>query len=478
MTRTKIIGTIGPVSSTKKTLRELIAAGLDVARLNFSHGTHQSHKILVEKIITAAEAESKTVAILGDLQGPRIRIGKISPRGRELIAGEIVILTTEKLKRNDQRLPVTYDKLHEDLKIGERVLVCDGLIVLKVTKIIDKNIHCYVEIGGLVESYKGINLPDSDINISALTAKDIADVEFGVKQSLDFFGLSFVRSAKDIIDLRYLIKEKEEILGLKNSVPIRIVAKIERREAVENLDEIIDAADAIMVARGDLGIEMPAEDVPLIQKMIIDKCLEKAKPVIVATQMLDSMIHNPRPTRAEVSDVANAVIDHADALMLSGETAVGAYPVEAVKYMRKIIEKTESSTYDDLVFKNNLQTLVDIDEAVSRVANILSVSVDAKLILAASLSGYTGRIISRYRPNLPIYVACDDERIKRQLILSWGIIPFVLPTCKSIEELIERSILYLKQKKHIKSGEKLIIIAGEPVGKSGNVNLVEIKEIK
>lgn len=478
MGRTKIVCTIGPASNTKKILKEMIAAGMNVARLNFSHGTYTEHKKLIKNIRSAAEETQKTVAILQDLQGPRIRIGDIGKKSRLLKKGEQVILTTAAVKTGDRRLPVTYEKLHVDIQPKQRILLVDGLIHLKVKKIDGHDIFCEVKIGGLVETHKGINLPDTKISISALTEKDKKDALFGVKNQVDFIALSFVTSAKDVYDLRYLLKEYEKKLKIKNPHKIRIVVKIERNEAIENLDEIVEATDAVMIARGDLGIELPAEDVPLMQKMIIDCCLEKAKPVIVATQMLDSMMKNIRPTRAEVSDVANAVIDHADALMLSGESAAGLYPVQTVDYMRRIIEKTENSSYDDLVVKLYAKKIVPTDEAVSRIANILATSVKANLILAASLSGYTGRIISRYRPEMPIFVACDNERTQRQLMLSWGVIPFLLPTCKSIEELIDRSLGYLKKNKFVKKEDKIIIIAGEPVGASGNVNLVEIKEVE
>jgi pyruvate kinase len=476
MSKTKIVGTIGPASNTKKTLKALFNAGLNVTRLNFSHGTYEQHRGLIEKIRAAALENEQTVAIMADLQGPRIRVGNIEKKGRMLSVGQKVVLTAEQ-KKSSKKIPITYDNLANDVKVGQRILMVDGLISLTVKKISGVDVDCEVTAGGLIETHKGLNLPDTEISLASLTEKDREDVLFAVKNEVDYIAMSFTRSAKDVFDLRFLIKDCEARLKLKPTAPIRIVVKIERKEAIDNIEEIIEATDAVMIARGDLGIELPAEDVPLIQKMIIDKCLVKAKPVIVATQMLDSMIRNPRPTRAEVSDVANAVIDHADALMLSGETASGQYPVESVEYMKKIIEKTESSSYDDMVVKMYAKTIVTTDEAVSRVANILASSVSAKLILAASLSGYTARIISRYRPELPIYVVCDDERTARQLVLSWGVLPVVLPTCKSVEELIERSLSYLKKAKLVGKEDKIIIIAGEPVGKSGNVNLVEIKEI-
>ena len=277
-----------------------------------------------------------------------------------------------------------------------------------------------------------------------------------------------------------MIKDYERELGIehKYEFPIRIIAKIEKHEAVRNIDEIIEATDGVMVARGDLGIEMPAEDVPLIQKTLIDKCLEAAKPVVVATQMLDSMIRNPRPTRAEVSDIANAVIDHTDAIMLSGETANGKHPVEAVATMATVAMETEASVYDDLDAPCGVTLKKTTEDAISEVANILVRGIKAKLILVASMSGDTARIVSRYRPELPIVVATSDERVNRQINLSWGVVPFILPRCGTVEELVDRSVGYLKKEKHVKIGDKIVVVAGEPVGMSGGVNLVEIREIK
>ena len=330
---------------------------------------------------------------------------------------------------------------------------------------------------GVLYSNKGVNFPDSQLSISAISDKDHEDIVFGVREEVDWVALSFVRSSKEIYDLRYLIKAEEEKRG-KGDRPhhIKIVAKIEKREGVEHIDEIIEAADGIMVARGDLGIEMPAEEVPLIQKEIIDLCLTAAKPVIVATQMLDSMIRNPRPTRAEVSDIANAVIDHTDAVMLSGETATGKYPLESVKTMARVIRRTESSSYDFMPVKQDVANR-STGDAISEVASILAREIKAKAILVTSLSGETARIVSRYRTELPIYTATQDTRILRQMNLSWGVIPFMLPHCATVEELIERSIGELKKIHAVLKGSKIIIIAGEPVGVSGGVNFVEIRDI-
>ena len=477
---TKIVCTIGPASSSEEKLRAMIKAGMNVARLNFSHGTHEEHAELIRTIRRVAEETDEPVAILQDLQGPKIRVGELPPEGVPLAPGEEVIFTAGETDLAKKRLTVTYDKLHEDVKPGERILIDDGLLSAEILRIEGTDVICRVKDGGVLFSHKGVNFPESKLTVSAITDKDKEDMRFGVLQHVEWVALSFVRSAKEIYDLRYMIKSFEQELGSERAheFPVRIVAKIEKHEAVDSIDEIIEAVDGIMVARGDLGIEMPAEDVPLIQKKLIDKCRAAAKPVIVATQMLDSMIRNPRPTRAEVSDIANAVIDHTDAIMLSGETAGGKYPVESVETMSRVVLETETSAYDDVEPKIAVVEGKPIEEAVSEVANILSRDVGAKLILVASMSGDTGRILSRYRPALPIFVAASSERVRRQLNLSWGIVPFVLPQCATVEELVDRSIGYLKKLKTVKAGDKIIVVAGEPVGVRGGVNLVEIREIK
>lgn len=476
MKHTKIVCTIGPSSESPKILEKLIKAGMNVARLNFSHGTHSWHGGIIKLIRQISEKFRQPIGIIADLQGPRIRVGDLVAAGVALVPKTKVTLTTAQAVAKN-KIPVTYVDLHKDLSAGNRILLDEGLLELKVLKISGRDILCEVVVGGQIFSHKGINLPDTSVSLPPLTEKDKEDLKFVVAEGVDWVALSFVSRASEIYDLRYLIQEYERGLKLSKTAPIKIIAKIEKHEALRNFDEILGAADGIMIARGDLGIETPAEEVPLSQKRIIDKCLEAAKPVIVATQMLDSMIRKPRPTRAEVSDVANAVIDHTDAIMLSGETASGLYPQEAVETMARIVKETEASAYDDLVMGAIMKKIKPIDEAVSRVANILARTVEAKAILAASLSGYTGRIVSRYRPELPILVTTDSERVQRQLSLSWGTVPFVLPSCRSVEELVDRSLGYIKKNKFVKKGDKIIIIAGEPVGRSGNINLIEIKEI-
>ncbi|KPJ85803.1 hypothetical protein AMJ57_01680 [Parcubacteria bacterium SG8_24] len=478
--RTKIVCTIGPASNDPATVRKMIRAGMNVARLNFSHGTHEDHAKMIAMLRQVSQETGEPVAILQDLQGPKIRVGKLPEEGVMLEEKKEVVFTTDP-KAKLPKMPVDYPSLHIDVRTGDKLLLDDGLIDVRVTKVIGQDIICEVVHGGKLTSHKGINLPTATLSTPAITVKDMKDLKFGVAQGVDWVALSFVRNAKEIYDLRYMIQNYEKELGIEEEhgrQPIRIVAKIEKHEAIRSIDEIVEAVDGIMVARGDLGIETPAEELPLIQKMLIDKCLAAAKPVIVATQMLDSMIRNPRPTRAEVSDVANAVIDHTDAVMLSGETATGKFPVDVVATMARIVHETESSRFDDLDPDFDPSQRQTIEEAISGVGNILARGIKARLVLVASLTGNTGRIVSRYRPELPILVATDNERVRNQLNLSWGVVPFVLPRCGSVEELVDRSIGHLKKNKMIKKNDKIIIVAGSPVGVAGGVNLVEIRDIK
>jgi len=475
--RTKIVCTLGPASESVAVITDLVQSGMNVARLNFSHGSWDNHALLIDHIREVESATDTPVSIMQDLQGPKIRVGILPEVGVELKEGTMISFDTAEEGYRDGVIPIDYPNLHLYVTRGHRILLDDGRVECKVVRVSHTQIHTEVVVSGLLTSRKGINVPDSNLPVGALTDKDAHDVRFGVEHGVDLIALSFVRNAKDILDLRYCILNYEKELGVKPVHPIRIIAKIERHDAVEHIKEILDVADGIMVARGDLGIEVPAEDVPLIQKKLIDLALASAKPVIVATQMLDSMQDNPRPTRAEVSDVANAVIDHTDAVMLSNETATGHYPVEAVKKMHDIIVETEKSVYDDLPILPHKGVRHHIDDVVSEMSRLLAEQVGARLILVASLSGETGRLISRYRPELPIVVATSTPRVLHQLNLSWGVFPFILEPCRTIEELVERSVFYLKQKKQVNVGDKLIVVAGEPVGHAGHVNLLEVREV-
>ncbi len=471
---TKIICTIGPSSNTVEKLTALTNAGMNVCRLNFSHGTHEEHAKLIQRIRQVKKKTGEPLAILQDLQGPKIRVGELPEKGVMLERGKDVIFTTGTADI-PKKLPVTYTKLHEDVKPGQSILLDDGLMLVKVKTVKGKEVLCEVIHGGLLTSHKGMNLPETKTSISAVSEKDRADLRFGVEQGVDWVALSFVRSAEDIRGLRHMIVEDEKALGLHPDAPIQIIAKIEKPEAIACIDEIIEAADAIMVARGDLGIEVPAAKVPLYQKEIIAKCLKAAKPVIVATQMLDSMIRNPRATRAEISDIANAVIDHADATMLSGETASGAFPVEAVETMAATIREVEASDYDDLPIR--IQVDQDTESSMTNIASVLARASQAKAISVSSLSGRGVRLVSRYRPTLPIIAGTPHERVQAQLNLSWGVIPFLTSMCTSVNELLNMSMSHLIEQGHLKKGDEVIVVAGEPVAKSGFMNLVELRKV-
>ncbi|MFZ6015830.1 MAG: pyruvate kinase [Patescibacteria group bacterium] len=472
--RTKIVCTIGPAVAAPEKLGELMDAGMNVARLNFSHGTHADHKKMLNRIRREAKKRGLAVGVLLDLQGPKIRVGDISKEGINLKPGQKVILTTGKASKN--KIPVTYNNLHKDAKAGQKILMDDGLMDMKVVKVAGRDVHCLVGTGGLLLPHKGINLPDTKVSASALSDKDKKDAEFGVINDVDWMALSFVRSAQDVVELKKLLAKFEKKHKKKPQNPIRIIAKIEKREAVKAIDSILKEVDALMVARGDLGIEIEAEEVPLIQKTLIEKARLSAKPVVVATQMLDSMIRNPRATRAEVSDVANAIIDHTDGIMLSGETAVGKYPIDAVKTMTRIAQITEKSKFDD-TDPRDFTKFKSKEEAVSNVGAILAKAANAKAILVTSITGTSARIVSRYRAELPIYVATHDERVRRQLAISWAVSSFVLPKCKSAADLVAKAIHHLIMNGSIKKGQNIVVITGAPVGIPGNINSVEVIKV-
>ncbi len=476
--QTKIVATIGPACETVNTLERMVKAGMNVCRLNFSHGTHENHAMLIDHIREVEKKTGEPVAILQDLQGPKLRLGELPESGIELNVGEEVVFTHK--PENSGELPIGFEQLYEYVKPGERILLDDGKREVVVVRIENNKIVAKVMVGGTLTSHKGLNIPDSDLKtLDVLTDKDKMDLRFGVEHDVDWVALSFVMDPQDILDVKFFIKEVEQSLGRVGESPIRVIAKIEKHEAVKKIEKIIEVADGIMIARGDLGIEMPAEGVPLIQKKIIDLARAHAKPVIVATQMLDSMQHSPRPTRAEVSDVSNAVIDHTDAVMLSNETATGEYPVETVETMTKVIISAEESVYDDVDNEIGSKTRKKtIEGTMSSLSKLVAEEVGARVILSASLSGETGRLISEYRPELPIAVATSSVRVLRQLNLSWGVRPFMLEECKTIEELIERSILKLKDTNLVKIGDQIIVVAGEPVGQAGHVNLLEVREVK
>lgn len=470
MKKTKIICTIGPASENPKVLTQLVKNGMNVARLNFSHGSYENHLQLMENIRSVSKKLKTPIAILQDLQGPKIRIGKLD-NSVSVKKGQTVILGKD--------IPLDFD-ISLSVKPKERILIEDGLIELVAQKVYKPRaksksagtIVCKVVNGGEIKSHKGVNLPDTTITFPIFTKKDLQDLKFGLSNEVDYVALSFVRSKKDILQIRKYIDKYLPKGGLRP----RVIAKIERREAVENFDDILESADAIMVARGDLGVEIEDSQVPLIQKDIIAKCNSMAKPVIVATQMLDSMIRNPRPTRAEVSDVANAVIDRADAVMLSGETATGNYPINAVAEMTRIIKATEESPYDDLVVEIFSGDKLEDKKAalIAGAVQRLAIGIDAAAIIGTTESGYTARFISRQRPSAPIIIMTDRNKVYRQLCLVWGVTPLYvesLSALKNVEGLLKHFVSEARKMKLVAKGDKVVLVAGNPLGQ--RMNLVQ-----
>jgi pyruvate kinase len=454
--RTKIVCTIGPASETVQKLSGMMRAGMDVVRLNFSHGSYEHHRMLIQNIRKAAKQTGRNVALLQDLQGPKIRVGDVSKEGVVLRKGSDVVLTTARTHSNGE-IPVQYTNLHKDVKAGDRILLDDGLMELEVNRVKDRSIYTTVCIGGTLISHKGITVPTASLSTSAITPKDEKDLRFGVDAGVDFIALSFVRSPKDIIKARRLIATCKK---KKNTCP-SIIAKIEKHEALQNLDAIIEAADGIMIARGDLALETRASEVPVWQKTMIQKCLEAAKPVITATQMLDSMTRSPRPTRAEISDVANAVIDHTDATMLSQESAVGEYPVETVRTMSDIITDTEASPYDDFVTLPEMNGSAPPMLAMSAAACMVAKAVGAPLILVTTQSGFTARAVSRHRPpHQPIVAVTDDPVVYRQLALSWGVYPRLVRSIRNFRVVEKVMLPEIRKTYKLAKGSRIVAISG------------------
>ena len=449
---------------------------MNVARLNFSHGDHIDHAKLVKMIRSASKKQGVHVAILQDLQGPKIRVGELPEKGIELKQGKTAVFDTSKKKYSGKGIPVDYKELHKVVKKGDRILLNDGRVETVVKSVVKTRITVGVKNSGVITSHKGLNIPDSVLSTSALTKKDRVDARFGVEMGVDMMALSFVTDQKDIKDLRRVISSHQKKKRIKGYFPI--IAKIERARAVDHIEEILKQADGIMVARGDLGIETPAASVPIVQKKLIEIARSHAKPVIVATQMLDSMQENPRPTRAEVSDVANAVIDHADALMLSNETATGEYPIEAVKMMREIITETEKSEYDDLPRLHSGEHRHEIDDVVSTASRAIAEDSSASVVVCGSLTGNTARLLARNRPELPVIVLTEDSRVARQLNLSWGLTPYVVKSAKTLKQLVSQAKKLLKKGKLVRKGGSFVLVAtGDSAKKIGVTNMVEVVKV-
>lgn len=469
MRRTKIICTLGPACESEEILRELVLAGMDVARMNFSHGSYEEHKRRIDMLKKIREETGRPVALLLDTKGPEIRTGKFKNGSATLSEGDSFVLTHDDILGDEHKVSVSYKGLYKDVKKGDRILIDDGLIELEVTAITGKDIHCVVLNGGVLGNNKGINVPGVDINLPSVTQQDIEDIKFGIENDVDFIAASFVRKADDVIEIR-------KILDKYNGQDIKIISKIENRQGVNNIDEILLASDGIMVARGDLGVEIPVEEVPVVQKMLIEKCFRSGKPVITATQMLDSMIRNPRPTRAEASDVANAIYDGTSAIMLSGETASGKYPVEALKTMSKIAEKAESSIdYWKRFMNTQHEMLPTITNAISHATCTTAMDLKASAIITVTKSGHTARMISRFRPECPIIATTVSPKVQRQLSLCWGVVPFLVSEAKSTDEMFDTGVQKALESGLVKHGDLTVITAGVPIGVSGTTNILKVQ---
>ena len=471
--RTKIVATVGPACDTYDKLLALVRAGVNVFRLNFSHGTHEDKGKIIEHIRQINKKEPYNIAILGDLQGPKLRVGEIENGVIEVVEGDILTFTNEKVIGNKEKIYVSYPNFHSDVKIGNIILIDDGKLEVRVLSIEKNNdVKVVVTLGGDLSSKKGINLPDTKITLPALTEKDLADLDFIIDQKLDWVALSFVRNVKDLIILRNKLEEKKS--------KTKIIAKIEKPEAVENIRDIIVESDGIMVARGDLGVELPIEKVPLIQKQIIKKCLHRAKPVIVATQMMESMIERTKPNRSEITDVANAVLEGADAVMLSGETATGAHPVLVVETMVKIIEEVEKTDYhysleDELAPQPHSPSF--LSDAICYNACKLAKDVESQALIGMTQSGYTAFMLSSYRPKAPLYIFTKERSLVNQLSLSWGVRAFFYDEEESLDDIIFDQIEILKERGFLKSGDVAVSTGSTPVHLHLPTNTLKITKL-
>ncbi len=469
MRKTKIICTLGPSTDDDNVIKELIKSGMDVARFNFSHGTQDEHLIRLKKIRKFRDELNVPVATLLDTKGPEIRIGTFKDGQKvQLTENQTFILTTREVTGDETQVSISYPELIHDIEVGTTILIDDGLIELKVKEITDTDIICEVKNGGIVSDRKGVNVPGVHLSMPFISDKDREDILFGLKNGFEFIAASFVRTAADVLEIRKIIDEHKSLT--------KIIAKIENLQGVENIDEIIEASDGIMIARGDMGVEIPYEDVPVIQKIIIKQVYSSGKQVITATQMLDSMIKNPRPTRAETTDVANAIYDGTSAIMLSGETAAGKYPIESLKTMVRIAVRAESDIdYKKRFRQQEVCESPDITDAISRATVTTAYDLCAKIIITVTTSGRTARMVSRYRPDCPVIACTNDSMISRQLNLSWGVYPVLIPIEHDTFELFDHAIAAVEKAGYLSEGELAVLTAGVPLGISGNTNIIRVQ---
>ncbi len=470
MRKTKIICTIGPASESEERLRELMLAGMNVARFNFSHGSHEEHKAKFDRVIKVSSELKLPVATLLDTKGPEIRLKDIEGGKTELVSGQKFILTTEEILGNNEKVTITYKGLKDDINVGTTILIDDGLIEMVVDEINETDIICSVVNGGPISNHKGVNIPGAALSMPYISDVDRSDIMFGCDMDFDFLAASFVRCKEDILEVRKIIEE--------HGSHMKIIAKIENMQGIRNLDEILEAADGIMVARGDMGVEIPMEEVPIVQKQMIKKAEALGKHVITATQMLESMIKNPRPTRAEATDIANAIYDGTTAIMLSGESAAGLYPVEAVKTMAKIAERTE----EDIDYNSRLRRRKDIDNidtttAISHATCTTAMDLKASAIITVTISGFTAGMIARYKPSCPIIACSVSPRTCRQLNLAWGVTPIWIARESTAEDLFDEAVHAAEKEGYIKKGDKVVLTAGVPLGVSGRTNMIRVVEV-
>ncbi len=472
MKKTKIVCTIGPASESKEILRELFNSGLNVCRLNFSHGTHEEHKARIDNIKAVRKELDMPIGIMLDTKGPEIRLGDFKEGVVEISDGDSFTFTTRDILGDKTIAPVKYEGLPCDVQVGDKILVDDGLVEFEVLEITDgTEIKCLALNGGTLKNHKGVNVPNVKISLPAVTEKDKGDILFGIENGVDFIAASFVRKAADVLEIRRILEEN-------HGEYIEIVSKIENQEGVDNIDEILASSDGIMVARGDLGVEVNAEEIPMVQKELIRKSNIAGKPVITATQMLDSMMRNPRPTRAEVTDIANAIIDGSSCIMLSGETAAGKYPIESVQTMYRIATRTERSLdYRAALNSNSILSEISTTNAISKATCNTAMDLGATAIITATSSGYTSKAISKFRPKTPIIAATTTERVMRRLSLVWGVYPVLSPYSDLTDDVIEVSINSAVERGYAKEGDLVVITAGIPVGTAGSTNLIKVHTI-